>query len=836
MNASRCALLIVLAGALSAPAARLAASPGQGRTQVIDGYVFVAPGRPVAHGRLRLLTLSGTRLSGTGITGKNGTFTLRAAHLPSRFVLESAGGTDAGRAAPRLRTIVTGRAWRHLVHVNPATTLAAAVAARHPQWPYQATAARVKRYLDLPASATLGRSLHWDGSSFDGGEFLRQAGLGGGFDAFVRARAAEIGTAPSRQRTFRRPGAAARAGVRSTAAATRRADIGTTIITNIAGNVGGAVAKATIGDALAAAGLSNVANFLGLGNASDQLDGIAGQLAGVSSQLTQINTTVDAIQSGVANNNAAITLAQYTSLVTSSSVAGAVSVGTANDAVLSPLTQAASFADDVASEAMSLPKAARSNPQAWCAANPTLLSTGAGAKATSTSYGDACTTILADMGASGGPTQQQIVKAGGPVAWCAAHEATYGSANPLISPLAYYTCEVLTQTSGTFQRGGPSGFDTLYPLASGASGGVSIIQSYGQLLTSKLAVAAGPRAVLLTAANYSTPVDSVLGDWESKIALLGLYASVYDAFTSPGTTTCQVTAGGAVTTLAPADCDIQRGTAYATAFTAAPLALPDIPAGTFVSLSSGTAVGTHSATATHWLLVPEPATCPSSPSFQFAWTGISTPPISVECSFTGSTYSVGNSAGQSDRGWSVPPSGDLQALFTGVANPGKLLTGIGLADLSAARGQPMPPVQSVASAYTVANLWNAAAPPTPTNTGTSYGLWTSSCAPDTWNTGYLSYRTLPHDNSSLYEIVISGTWCSYVGLQDGVLHKQCISVDSTPGIPCNAPTTPGTPTVFQGRTYSPSDGPIDFGHTLALLIERTPRAQAGAAQEYWYYP
>ena len=820
MVSLRVAAPAALAVALAAPLSASAAAPALQRARV-DGYVFVASGAPVVHARLRVTTLAGAPLAGSGVSGKNGTFALRVASaaLPARFVVVSVGGRARGAAAPTLRAVVVagGAGPGALVHVNPATTLAAEVARRHPAWSYAAAAARVKHYLRLPRRATLGRTMHWDSGLFDGAAFVRQARPVAGFTAFVRSSAAEIDTHPTRSRSFRGavPARSKAAAARRTQSAARSADVGTTILTNIAGNVGGAVAKATIGDALSSAGLSNVANFLGLGNQSEQLAGIASQLAAVSGQLSQINTTVDAIQTGVADNAAQIAQSEYTQIM--STVAAVTDVGTANDVVLSSLTSATSFADDVATEALTLPAAGQTSPQTWCAANPSKAAT-------------ACQIIIADMGETGGPTSSQIVKAGGIVDWCTANQGTYGVTGG-IAPLAYYTCKVLTGTTASYMPGTKADFATIYPLAAGSSGSDGVVQSYARKLTAVLGKAAGSSAVLLTAANYSVPLDNVLDDWEARIGLLGLYQSVVDAFTSPAPQSCQVGTAAPVS-LAPADCDVQRSYQLAGTFVTAPIALPDIPAGTFLSVPSGTGLLSGTASATHWWLAPEPSSCPTQTPYLVAWTGLQG--ASPLCSFNASTASLTDSLGGTAKGWSIPPIGDLQALLAASATPSqpdKLLAQAGLPDLSSAKTLTTLPVQAVATAYNTANLWNASAAPTLTNLGTAFGLWSSTCATTTWNTGYVSLR-IATNQSSAYEIAIVGQGCSYLGLADGVVRTQCVSVSASPGIPCNAPTTPGTPSGpigYQGFPFAASSGPLDFGHQLALLVERTP-----TNEQYWY--
>jgi hypothetical protein len=821
--------VVLVALALGLLAVSPAGARAGGTARFVDGYAYVAPDAPVEHARLRLLTPAGRTIPGIGYSGSNGTFVVQAPRLPARFVIETVGGMVNGLLLPgALRALVVNYHGRRFVHVGPATTLALAVGRLHPHRRPEVSTRLVKRYFGLSPRSTLGETPRWDRTRFDGLAFLRAAGRAGGLNAYVRRTAALIDRHPAARHVYLRGVPLADTLAGTTPAST---SAGGTVINGVLSGVGAAVAKALIGDALTGAGLSNVANFLGLGNQSEQLEGLSQQLTTLNVQLGQLQGAVSQIQDGVAVVENLQLASFYTSLTDSPSLSAVTDVGTGNDQALSDITHATSFAQDIADATTALPSAAQADPLTWCKDNASSFQFMYGGLTTN---GVECSIITSDYGT--GAEVAGAPMSGNPYTWCNQNEIALQAA----APLAAYSCQALIDVQAYAAQTNLAYFGNVAGTVLGSNGGVALVDAYDRLKQSTLGTSA-TAPVYLTAANFSVYQDNIVDRWASVIALLGLYASVNDAALKgnlPGN--CQLPAQAGApgpssslqTNVLPADCDVRVAgllaqSVYADPAPASPASTnptrPDIPDGAVVAISSQAALTDGTATVSEWFL-PSGAssTCPASAAHLSTVVMFGQAQAFANILPDGTTaaacqaspddlFTFDNPASGDPTGWGVPSISDLQGLTATVGDPGAALHSVGLPDLSGNATYPLPLPDATYSDYPPStNL----ASPVQTNTGTAYGIWSSSCSSENWLTGYF----FNDDQQGFEAIRIAGTWCSYLDLATGSVHAECVA--ATGPYPCSAPTT--------NSSTVPTDGPVDFGHPATLMLERTP-----TPGEYW---
>lgn len=845
---------VCAAGGLAGGAS--AASSGRAAPTSVPGWAFLAPDAPVDGGSVRLLTPGGRDLSvRAGTTGSRGTFFVYAKRsLPQRFLIEVTGGTVNGLPfRERLLRLVTRYSGTKVVHVNPATTFAAAYATAHAELPYKEAVAKVKRYLGIPVNASLGESMRLSIKAFDGVEFVRIAATRGGLAPFMKALVKEIDTRRNASRSFR----GTRHPQLHTTAARTLADppsFGTGVATGVLSGIGAGIGKALIGDALTAAGAGKVSDFLGLSSngTTDSLNAISGELANITTQLGAINTAISNLSTNLTSIGNAIsaelTQGNLSAMVTTinNGIPGIASIGDpSSDIILQDLGLLVTAEQDVVTaiqqDTTGGALADPAGPEHFFCNAPANLDA-----ATKQVWAKSCG-VLSGAVADAPPEGTTNI-----LNWCSGADAPTGG-NALLM------CEILTRSAQYAVTGASNAAATLNSDLVGSSGGDGLVVTYAKARFASLKAGLG----FLTPSNYSLPMATFAAQWSTRLSLLGLYVSLYDAIQAGGVAgTCTI---GGVSSPTRAQCDVANANTWATNVQAT--VKPAIPVNMAIRTSDLRA----------WALVSQTQTtqCGNySNGFDpgdGAWLwGISSllggqltqnagstlrPAGIPDCSAMYDNISISNGT-SADTDWAKPNTAELQALFSGQPNPGAwLASSLGMADLTSY--QTNPPAASTDAELTafvsgstfrnVCQILGADCPTYPaTSTGTSYGVWTSDCSAQASSIGYTISQSTPAqlttvsdtyyvvgaydptsgyyfypDQPELRGMQVSGLWCTYIDLSDGTAKGQCVLATN---VPCSVPVIKKSSTFY-------STGPLDFGHENALLAYRYP-----PAGEYWYSP
>ncbi len=570
------------------------------------GWLLIAPDEPVEGAHVRAYTLGGRDLTvEDGLTGKYGIFTLWTKQLPSRYILQSTGGTVNGLPFNgKLRALVIDRGPDRLLYVNPATTIAAQYAVDHPKVPYAEVLSRVKHKLGLLPTTTLGESLRRSATEFDGAAFLEAAAREGGFAALVRKIADDIDPHPDQQRAF---------------PTTRHLDGGP--LQSIGTSVGGGLVKAGLGFLFSHVGLASVNDALGL-NPNEQLDAINAQLTTINTTLQAITGQLDSLQTGLVGLLAATANSEYANLnstaISSLSFGsnqnagvGVLALGTTNDTILSDSTFVAQEASEVADILKNdLPAAATADPLSWCSAQNFPPPS-----APQPPDSGLCQKLSHDIGSGGPPAGTDQVT------WCASH--TIPTTNLAMPD---WSCAVLALVAA-YPHGSTSGdwSESAYNAFVGSNGADGLLAAYSKMrYTQVVTYTSTGGQPFLTDSNYSQHVDALASLWESRIALLGQYTSIYDTAQPPAPANCTI---NGKTTLEPvAQCDVDLATERT---------LTDIPNQLLPDVPDGMMADTR--TDRMWFMMQPNCASQSNPySFSFN---------DPSCSLTGALVTIGDLTG-----------------------------------------------------------------------------------------------------------------------------------------------------------------------------------------------
>lgn len=97
------------------------------------------------------------------------------------------------------------------------------------------------------------------------------------------------------------------------------------------------------------------------------------------------------------------------------------------------------------------------------------------------------------------------------------------------------------------------------------------------------------------------------------------------------------------------------------------------------------------------------------------------------------------------------------------------------------------------------------------NPGTTFGLGSSTCPQQTWQSGVWDA------SGAVWNV--SGPFCQYIGLANGGARSMCLSGTQSPNY---APTNPwGCNMPIREDSGWPSSGPLDFGHPLFWVVKRS---------------
>ena len=729
----------------------------------VAGWIFVAPDERVEEAHVRAVTLQGRSLTvEPGFSGSFGTFNVWTKKLPPRFVVEATDGRVNGLPFKgTLRAIVQTYGPERLTYVNPATTLAAQYALDHPKVPYSEVVRRVKAKLGLAPWMTLGEDVRRSAGRFDGAAFLTEAAREGGLDAFVRKLAADIDAHPNTPHPF---------------PATRHFDESSPL-SSIGVSVGSGIAKAGLGYLLSGIGLSNVSNALGLtSSVPGQLAQLQSTLDTITTALTTISGQLSQLTSGIGSLEAAVAKTEYAGLDAAAVkqldyFVAVTDLGSASDPILTDSGYVAEDASEIANILDKyLPAAASPDPIAWCAANQNTPSPAGGNDGTRL-YTDMCQKIEHDIGTGGPPAGAD------PLTWCGQQKNLVKTAN-----MAGWSCAILGYAAQLPHPGTTSGnaSESAYTDVAGADQADGLLIAYDKMKYAQDVL----NQPFLTFDNYSVLQDEIASTWESRVALLGSYTSIYDAAEPPNAPPpCPAAPNDTL-----AQCDVDTATQRTTVDIPA-LQLQDIPEGFIAD------------TRTNYLWVNLPGNCSDLPSPYLH---------AVVQDFT-CQYNLGGGGP-----FVNPTISDLQSLISGwsgwVGPDGKTKPANAYAGLSEDGG--FPDLSSLASIQPPAgygpNGW--------AGSDLTVLATASSCAAHEWDS-WNSTGTL-----------MDGLFCPALRLTDGVRVDECTQslnnygwsgYDPVPGDRYGGCDTPfdGNPSCQYGTTepdcFNPTDQPTTYDWTIA---------------------